>query len=147
MTTHEQTNDPFGFENGGEPRESGELWPNRSTAINDGLMGKVSAFKQVGKGNDAYHVATFAPCVVVSGVKREGFAAVSVVISATLKGRVSEKDSGNILSLVYKGTQKGSSVNPFKLFDVRTQEPARLEAALKAVGAPADMIESVGLPF
>lgn len=143
----QQNSDPMDFAAGGESRDSGEMWPNGKSEIGDAILGKVVAVRRVGTGEKAYDVATFSPVVVRERGKGTGYAAVSISISATLKKRISEKDEGTVLSVAYKGKEKGTGQQPYKLFDVHSHEVTKLQDALKHVNAPAEMIEALGLPF
>lgn len=134
--------DLLDFAAGGEHRDSGNMWPHSKTDINDAILGRVIGLRRVGKGDDAYDVVTFAPAVIMEGGKPSGFAAVSMTLSATLKGRITSKDEKGVLAVIYKGKAKGAGPQPYKLFDVHEQSEEKLVAVLERIGAPADIISA-----
>jgi hypothetical protein len=139
------TND---FAAGGTPRESGEMWPGKTSEPGDALLGRLEGIKRVGQGAESYEVAMFAPIAIRRNTgKVEGFAALSVAISATLKTRLTARDIGETFALIYTGVEPGKKYKNFKVYE---QTGEKLAQVLTDAGAPADLIADIRkekLPF
>lgn len=135
------------FTEGGDERTMAAMWPDKSIAIGDALIGRISSSRVVRGKDGEYTVVVMEPAAVLSSGKLEGYASLAVSLSATLRTRIDvRRDEKKVFALVYKGIE-GTGTNKYKVFDVVEQTSGKLRDVLAKAGAPKEITEALDLPF